>query len=158
MNGTIPPSIFNISSMMVIYVGSGGGNDLSFLSSLVNDTRPTTLQILEISNNGFGRMLPQEICNLTELIDLLINDNQIHGSVPHGIVNLRRGDKHKHYSQQSRSSHIIHECLNLIIEIGVACSQEFPGERMNISNVVPKLHFLREKLLKSRNCGVQNIH
>ncbi|GAV76585.1 Pkinase_Tyr domain-containing protein [Cephalotus follicularis] len=54
---------------------------------------------------------------------------------------------------QSRSSHIIHECLNLIIEIGVAWSQDFPGERMSISNVVPKLHFLREKLLKTRNRG-----
>ncbi|GAV65873.1 Pkinase domain-containing protein [Cephalotus follicularis] len=50
---------------------------------------------------------------------------------------------------QSHSSHIIHECLNLIIKIGVACSQDFPGERMSISDVAPKLHFLRKKLLKT---------
>ncbi|GAV82364.1 LOW QUALITY PROTEIN: Pkinase domain-containing protein/LRR_1 domain-containing protein/LRRNT_2 domain-containing protein/LRR_4 domain-containing protein/LRR_6 domain-containing protein/LRR_8 domain-containing protein, partial [Cephalotus follicularis] len=70
------------------YLGRGRGDDLSFLSSLVNATRPTTLQILNIDHNSFGGMLPQEICNLTELIYLLLNDNQIHGSVPHGIVNL----------------------------------------------------------------------
>ncbi|GAV59090.1 LOW QUALITY PROTEIN: Pkinase domain-containing protein, partial [Cephalotus follicularis] len=49
---------------------------------------------------------------------------------------------------QSQSSNIIHKCLNLIIEIGVACSQDFPGGRMSISDVAPKLHFLRKKLLK----------
>ncbi|GAV71611.1 Pkinase domain-containing protein/LRR_1 domain-containing protein/LRRNT_2 domain-containing protein/LRR_4 domain-containing protein/LRR_6 domain-containing protein/LRR_8 domain-containing protein [Cephalotus follicularis] len=70
------------------YLGSGGDDDLSFLSSLVNTTRPNTLQYLAISHNNFGGMLPREICNLTELITLLVNNNKIHGSVPLGIVNL----------------------------------------------------------------------
>ncbi|GAV88940.1 Pkinase domain-containing protein/LRR_1 domain-containing protein/LRR_8 domain-containing protein, partial [Cephalotus follicularis] len=70
------------------YLGSGGDDDLSFLSSLVNTTRPTTLQYLAISSNNFGGMLPREICNLTELIVLSLDYNKIHGSLPPGIVNL----------------------------------------------------------------------
>ena len=46
----------------------------------------------------------------------------------------------------------IQECMILIFEIGVACSVEFPRERMNISCVLIELHSIRQKLLGT------NIH
>jgi serine/threonine protein kinase len=39
------------------------------------------------------------------------------------------------------------ECLILILEIGVACSVEFPRERMNMSAVIIELLSIRQKLL-----------
>ena len=39
------------------------------------------------------------------------------------------------------------ECLILILGIGVACSVEFPRERMNMCAVIIELHSIRQKLL-----------
>lgn len=41
----------------------------------------------------------------------------------------------------------IQECFALILGIGVACSVESPRERMNISDVIIKLHSIRQKLI-----------
>ena len=41
----------------------------------------------------------------------------------------------------------IQECLALILGIGVACSVESPRERMNINDVIIKLHSIRQKLI-----------
>jgi hypothetical protein len=41
------------------------------------------------------------------------------------------------------------ECLILILGIGVACSVEFPRERMNMSDVIIQLHSIRQKLLRT---------
>ena len=43
----------------------------------------------------------------------------------------------------------IQECLTIILGIGVACSVEFPSERMNMSAVIIELHAIRKKLLGS---------
>ena len=43
----------------------------------------------------------------------------------------------------------IQECLTFILGIGVACSVEFPSERMNIGAVVIELHAIWKKLLGS---------
>ncbi|CAL5363843.1 unnamed protein product [Camellia sinensis] len=39
------------------------------------------------------------------------------------------------------------ECLSMILEIGVNCSFELPRERMDINDVLAKLHFIRHSLL-----------
>ncbi|CAL5322673.1 unnamed protein product [Camellia sinensis] len=39
------------------------------------------------------------------------------------------------------------ECLSMILEIGVNCSLELPRERMDINDVLAKLHFIRQSLL-----------
>ena len=43
----------------------------------------------------------------------------------------------------------IQECLILILGIGIACSKEYPRERMNISAVVVELHSIRQNLLRT---------
>jgi serine/threonine protein kinase len=40
-----------------------------------------------------------------------------------------------------------HECLISILKVGVACSVEFPRERMNMSAVIIQLHSIRQKLI-----------
>ncbi|XP_030962097.1 probable LRR receptor-like serine/threonine-protein kinase At3g47570 [Quercus lobata] len=51
-----------------------------------------------------------------------------------------------HYEGQDGSLKI-QECFALILGIGVACSVESPRERMNISDVIIKLHSIRQKLI-----------
>ena len=59
-----------------------------------------------------------------------------------------RGINNTQNEDQNGSSKI-QECLILILGIGVACSTEFPNERMNISTVVVELHKIRESILKT---------
>ena len=44
------------------------------------------------------------------------------------------------------------ECVILILKIGVACSVEFPRERMNMNAVIVELHRIRQKLLGTNIC------
>ena len=53
-------------------------------------------------------------------------------------------------NEDQNGSPKIQECLILILGIGVACSTEFPRERMNISDVVTELRSIRQKLLGTR--------
>ena len=41
----------------------------------------------------------------------------------------------------------IQECMILIFEIGVACSVEFPRERVSMSSVITELQSIRQKLI-----------
>lgn len=52
----------------------------------------------------------------------------------------------KHNRRQERNDKI-QECLTSIFRLGVTCSADSPRERPNISNVVAKLHLIRDSLL-----------
>lgn len=54
------------------------------------------------------------------------------------------------HNQNHFRSPKIQECFILIFEIGVSCSREFEGERMNMSAVVNELHLIKEKHLGTR--------
>ncbi|KAL5750482.1 hypothetical protein ACOSP7_025085 [Xanthoceras sorbifolium] len=45
---------------------------------------------------------------------------------------------------------IIEECLVGVLRIGLLCSMESPVERMEMTDVVAKLHAVRETFLSSR--------
>ncbi|CAL5366192.1 unnamed protein product [Camellia sinensis] len=61
-------------------------NDLNFISSLNN---ATNLKVLGVNINMFNFKLPESIGNLSSNLQLLyLDDNQIFGSIPPGIVNL----------------------------------------------------------------------
>ncbi|XP_059458568.1 probable LRR receptor-like serine/threonine-protein kinase At3g47570 isoform X1 [Corylus avellana] len=53
-----------------------------------------------------------------------------------------------HNNSRTRRSKI-QECLTLMFGIGVACSVEQPGERMNMKDVVTELHLVKKRLLKT---------
>ncbi|CAN0892453.1 Probable LRR receptor-like serine/threonine-protein kinase At3g47570 [Linum grandiflorum] len=70
-------------------LGSGKDNDLNFLTSLTN---ATNLVDIIISENNFGGSLPKDIGNLSTNLRLLsFSNNKIYGNIPSGIqyfVNL----------------------------------------------------------------------
>ncbi|XLT65206.1 hypothetical protein HN873_021645 [Arachis hypogaea] len=49
-------------------------------------------------------------------------------------------------TQQQNMEDIIRECLVSFASIGVACSQEFPNQRMSIKDVITELHAIKQKL------------
>ncbi|CAK9180947.1 unnamed protein product [Ilex paraguariensis] len=66
--------------------GSGGPDDLGFLSSLTN---ATYLTVLSLGHNKFGGTFPESISNLSTMLEqLTLNDNCIVGSIPTAIENL----------------------------------------------------------------------
>ncbi|KAJ4844101.1 hypothetical protein Tsubulata_006490 [Turnera subulata] len=65
----------------------GSEDDLSFVSSLSNATH---LSVLIIETNNFEGMLPESIANLSTTTELLsLGSNQISGTIPAGIHNLK---------------------------------------------------------------------
>ncbi|XXG71784.1 hypothetical protein AAC387_Pa07g1030 [Persea americana] len=68
-------------------LGSGGDEDMGFLSSLTNCS---LLNVLLLSSNWLTGALPNSIVNLsTTLEDIHLGSNQIFGSIPSGIGNLQ---------------------------------------------------------------------
>ncbi|XP_015931317.1 receptor kinase-like protein Xa21 [Arachis duranensis] len=49
-------------------------------------------------------------------------------------------------TQQQNMEDTIQECLVPFASIGVACSQEFPNQRMSIKDVITELHAIKQKL------------
>ncbi|CAL5406706.1 unnamed protein product [Camellia sinensis] len=56
-------------------------------------------------------------------------------------------------NQSSADTRKIQECLISILNIGIACSQELPGDRLTINRVVTQLHVIKNNLL-----GTDGLH
>ncbi|WCJ44249.1 Receptor kinase-like protein Xa21 [Euphorbia peplus] len=81
-------SLQNLAYLNLYYnnLGTGGPNDMDFVTSLVNCSN---LRRLGLHRNGFGGLLPVEIANLsTQMEDLAVGLNHLSGSIPSGIGNL----------------------------------------------------------------------
>ncbi|KAM7515420.1 hypothetical protein LguiA_005003 [Lonicera macranthoides] len=59
--------------------------------------------------------------------------------------NANTTHNHSHIGQYS-----VQECLISILRIGIACSEESPRERLEISDVLAKLHIIRATILRAR--------
>ncbi|PON62103.1 LRR domain containing protein [Parasponia andersonii] len=88
------PSIFgNQDKLLAIIMasndlGSGGPNDLNFLTRLTNCIN---LKVLDLANCSFGGVFPNSIGNLSDILYLLqIAANPISGKILNGIGNLVR--------------------------------------------------------------------
>ncbi|KAK2657025.1 hypothetical protein Ddye_010077 [Dipteronia dyeriana] len=67
-------------------LGKGEADDLNFLNSL---TKCRNLQILDLSDNRFGGVLPDSIGSLSnQLVQLKLGRNRLSGSIPTEIENL----------------------------------------------------------------------
>ncbi|CAN6565422.1 unnamed protein product [Malus baccata var. baccata] len=85
------PSLARLSNLYLFgpndnNLGNNEEGDLDFISSLVNCTN---LEVLDISANSFGGVMPESVSNLsTKLRKIFFYENQIHGSIPIGVGNL----------------------------------------------------------------------
>ncbi|XP_010277679.1 PREDICTED: LRR receptor-like serine/threonine-protein kinase EFR [Nelumbo nucifera] len=89
--GPIPQNFGALQNLWLFAIannrfGTGKADDLSFLSSLTNCS---SLEVLDISTNGFGGTFPSSITNLSTTLEYLyLGRNQISGTIPLGIENL----------------------------------------------------------------------
>ncbi|CAL5348237.1 unnamed protein product [Camellia sinensis] len=87
MDGTMPRDLGKLLSLRWISVPQNQlQDDLTFISSLTNCTR---LQLIDAGDNLFRGSLPDSIANLSTYLSWIdLHNNQIHGIIPLGIVNL----------------------------------------------------------------------
>ena len=86
---TLVGSLPNLRFLSIYYnvLGNGEDDNLNFLYPLANNT---ILEILLIHNNNFGGALPEILGNFsTKLKSMIFGGNQIRGTIPNGIGNLR---------------------------------------------------------------------
>ncbi|XP_030962200.1 probable LRR receptor-like serine/threonine-protein kinase At3g47570 [Quercus lobata] len=127
----------------------GMGNEVS----LYGDIYSYGILLLEMftgkrpTNNIF-----QDNLNLHDFVKAALSEQKIDIIDPNLLwewqeEETRRINNTRNEDQNGSSK--IQECLILILGIGVACSIEFPRERMNISIAVVELHKIRESILKT---------
>ncbi|KAI6671732.1 hypothetical protein NL676_006617 [Syzygium grande] len=91
LTGSIPQDLGKLKNLVKLNLGmnelgNGEGNDLGFLSSLVNCTK---LEVLAVNNNSLSGVLPNQITNLSSNLNyLLMGANRISGSIPYDIQKL----------------------------------------------------------------------
>ena len=86
-------------------------------------------------------VLPEQIIDIIDPILLRVHERE--GETRTNNITRNEGQNGSVTSQ---------ECLIMIFKIGVACSVEFPRERMNMSVVIIELHSIRQKLLRTNRC------
>ncbi|KAI8569380.1 hypothetical protein RHMOL_Rhmol02G0274300 [Rhododendron molle] len=65
--------------------------------------------------------------------------------VDHKLVENEEGASESFWTELERGK--IHDCLILILKIGVACSEESPTERVTIFDVARELHLIKKMLV-----------
>ncbi|CAN6710443.1 unnamed protein product [Malus baccata var. baccata] len=80
LSGTIPSSIFNVSSLETFAVGLNYYLQGSLPSNLGNSC--PRLQFFAIEDNQFSGTIPISISNASNLFNVQIGENQLHGEVP----------------------------------------------------------------------------
>jgi Leucine-rich repeat (LRR) protein len=91
LTGTVPQNLASLQGLVILNfefnrLGNGKDGDLNFLKFLANCT---SLEDLALCGNYFGGVLPSSIANLsTQLNNLTLGSNMIHGGIPIGIGNL----------------------------------------------------------------------
>ncbi|KAL5569680.1 hypothetical protein UlMin_026255 [Ulmus minor] len=89
--GQVPTNLGNLLNLgrLVLatnHLGSNSSYDWGFLTSLANCSK---LEILDLSTNNFGGSFPDSIGNLTsQLRNMYLGSNYIHGSIPSSVENL----------------------------------------------------------------------
>ncbi|XP_061999828.1 probable LRR receptor-like serine/threonine-protein kinase At3g47570 [Rosa rugosa] len=89
--GQIPSSIGNLPDLRWLglstnNLGSNSSNDLGVVTSLTNCSK---LEVLDMSENNFGGILPNSVANLsTQLTKLYFGVNHISGMIPAALANL----------------------------------------------------------------------
>jgi Leucine-rich repeat (LRR) protein len=91
LTGTVPQNLANLRDLVQLnfeynILGNGKDDDLNFLGYLANCT---SLEVLSLTSNQFGGVLPSSIANLSsQFSSLTMGGNMIHGSIPNEIGKL----------------------------------------------------------------------
>ncbi|KAL6128112.1 hypothetical protein ACLB2K_071468 [Fragaria x ananassa] len=89
--GQVPASLGVLPNLQFLSLefnklGSNSSNDLEFITSL---TSCSIMEVLALSSNNFGGVLPNSVANFsTQLTGLYLESNQIVGAIPEAIGNL----------------------------------------------------------------------
>ena len=62
-------------------------------------------------------------------------------------------DNNRENLRKMRANDQLEKCLLSVFEVGVACSREWPKERMNMGEVVKELHLIKSNFLGVRIYG-----
>ncbi|GMN41318.1 hypothetical protein TIFTF001_010533 [Ficus carica] len=119
-----------------------------------------SLQRLWFDKNRLSGEIPRSIGNLTKIVTLNLFDNKLEGGIPTTIADCPRREESNFNNNRVAeidveegnikienpnriSADHLQKCLVSVLEIGVACSEESPNERMKMGDVVRELEHIR---------------
>ncbi|KAF7121137.1 hypothetical protein RHSIM_Rhsim13G0070600 [Rhododendron simsii] len=114
----------------------------------------TALQQLIIGESPISGSIPEGITRLIGLTRLVITISTITGEIPERIGTLERLEDLRMYEVGGEDDDNkvregkIKDCLDAVLKIGVSCSMEAPGERMDMRDVVAELCRIRTKTFR----------
>ncbi|KAF7119412.1 hypothetical protein RHSIM_Rhsim13G0070500 [Rhododendron simsii] len=139
--GELPTSIANFSTTLQVIT-----TEYNQISGSIPEgiTNLIGLMRLDISGNSFTGEIPEGIGKLERLGDFRLFDNRISGAIPETIGNITKLQRFDDDDNKMREGKI-KDCLVAVLTIGVSCSVEPPGKRMDMRDVVAKLCRIRNK-------------
>ncbi|KAK6243318.1 hypothetical protein QUC31_009727 [Theobroma cacao] len=158
--GPIPSSLSSLRGLEALDISDNNlsGEIPKFLVSL------ESLQYLNLSFNDFEGMVPiEDMQNNTSSLSSSLGLRGTFGYAPPDQVaeitdpillqESFRGERmtSNTRNQSNQRDNRLLQCLNSILEIGVACSIDLPTERMDMTHVVAELCSIRDKLLPTRS-------
>ncbi|KAI3411636.1 Protein kinase domain-containing protein, partial [Psidium guajava] len=143
LTGSIPQDLGKSNNLVKLNLGmnelgNGDGNDLEFLSSLMNCTK---LEVLAFNNNSLSGVLPNHMTNLSSNLNyLLMGANRISGSIPNDIQKLENliliGMEENLFTGQIPASIGLMKNLQVLSIFGNKFSGKIPHSIGNLTSLV----------------------
>ncbi|GMN74749.1 hypothetical protein TIFTF001_053912 [Ficus carica] len=70
-----------------------------------------------------------------------------------GGIEIEVEEENNNFEKRNRISTHLQKCLVSILQIGLACSEESPNERINIGDVTKELQHIRSAFMDAENRG-----
>ncbi|XP_026378889.1 probable LRR receptor-like serine/threonine-protein kinase At3g47570 [Papaver somniferum] len=163
--GTIPPQLFNISS--IYHFGVNGNNLHQPIIPPYIGVTPSNIQILWLDGNMFHGLLPVSIFNLSTLSSLDISGNEFAGPIPtnlgtlQGLTYLNVADNHFGTGEVDEFIFFnsLSNCsdLEVLYLSGNDLSGQLPDSIANLSRKLTRIHMSRNTIFGEIPPGVENL-